>query len=510
MSENWADIVEAERESNKRIGGLIESAPGSKENYEGVDLRRQIPSPAAVQLIKEELARRHSVVPLEVKNGVLTVAAAEPSPALANLLGMVARCRVKFKVATPEEIKRAQDLSYGRVVALPQTPVETEEAAQWSEEVLGRLLSSAIKAKASDVHLEPQEDKVIARYRIDGVLHDASDISLADYPAVVGRIKVLAGLSVVDSHIPQDGQMTYNSVDIRVSTLPTVHGIEKIVMRILDRRKVVFRLEELGFEEEALQTYREIIALPYGMILVVGPTGSGKTTTLYATLNELDRTSRNVISLEDPVEYRFNRVTQVQVNPKAGLTFAAGLRSILRQDPDVIVVGEIRDAETASIAVQAALTGHLVLSSLHATDTISAVFRLLDIGIEPYLVAAALSGVVAQRLVRMTCRECGKTVSISPAEKSYIEKYLPGHDIETQFAGDGCMACGGTGYTGRESVTEVLALTQDLKHMIGQGSSPSELFQAAKERGLITLREAGILKVARGRTTVAEVMRAVF
>ncbi|MGB9880814.1 MAG: GspE/PulE family protein, partial [Anaerolineae bacterium] len=406
-----------------------------------------------MKLLPEETAKKYGVVPLEIRDGYLWIAAPQDNPQVANLLSMVTQRRVKFVVTNPAEIARVQEAVYGRVVTVSQSSQSQIDAGTWAVQALERIVGTAVQARASDIHFEPQDNKAIIRYRIDGVLHDAGDVTLVEYQALLGRIKVIAGMSVVDHLLPQDGQIRFQGVDVRASTLPTVCG-EKVVLRLLDRSRVIVDLERLGFEESALRAYREAVQKPYGMVLIAGPTGSGKTTTLYATIAETDKVARNVVTLEDPVEFRFERVSQVQVNPKAGLTFASGLRSILRQDPDVIVVGEIRDRETADIAIQAALTGHLVLSSVHATDTVSAVFRLLDIGVEPYLVAAALNGIAAQRLVRKVCKSCAREVSVSEVELAYAKTV--GIEVSSQCAGVGCPDCAGTGFKGRSVAGEVL------------------------------------------------------
>ena len=512
----WKRAVEIQREADARVGALLGAEAGAharqeefvREGYRPVDLKRERASEEALELIPEHLARKYRVLPLGVRDGCLEVACSEPSQQLANLLTLRTRRPVRFRVAPAGEVDRAIDSYYSRVVSVPRDEGATADDT-WAARTVDACLQGAIKARASDVHLDPQEGEVLVRYRIDGVLHDAGTIPLEHYPSVVSRVKVLAGMSVVEHLVPQDGQMVYEGpsgrVDVRASVVPSVRG-EKVVLRVLDRGRVSFDLETLGFEPEALALYRSMVRKPHGMVLVVGPTGSGKTTTLYSSIRELDLQSLNVMTLEDPVEYQFPRVTQVQVNPKAGLTFAAGLRAFLRQDPDVIVVGEIRDSETAKIAVQAALTGHLVLSSLHAMDAVSGLLRLLDMGVEPYFVAAAVTGVVAQRLVRKICPECREERPLGEVEAAFVRQ--AGLEPPARLPrGSGCAACAGTGYAGRTGIYEVLAVTEELRVLLARGAGRDQVAKAALAAGMEPLVKAGLKKALRGETSVAEVVR---
>jgi general secretion pathway protein E len=372
--------------------------------------------------------------------------------------------------------------------------------------LVNQILIKAVNVGASDIHFEPYEDETIVRLRMDGELHDYIKISPSKYSEVVSRIKVMANLNVAEKRIPQDGKfhirVAQKDYDVRVSVVPTVFG-ERIVLRILDKSGKLLTLEDLGLSKEDLKKVERLISKPYGMILVTGPTGAGKSTTLYAMLLKLKNPRRNIITIEDPVEYQIKGISQIQVNPKVGLTFSAGLRSILRQDPDVIMVGEIRDSETAQIAVQSALTGHLVLSTLHTNDAPSAVTRLKDMEIEPFLIASALEGVIAQRLVRKICPHC--RVEYKPSSEELKELGLPEGDY-TFYKGKGCSHCLGTGYKGRIAIFEVLELNEELKKLITKTQDANEIRKKAYEFGFKTMLQDGIEKILKGITTSEEVL----
>jgi type IV pilus assembly protein PilB len=376
------------------------------------------------------------------------------------------------------------------------------------------LISQAIHDACSDIHREPEEHNLRVRYRIDGVLHEMQSAPKAIQSQVISRIKIMADVDIAERRKPQDGRISVHvdgtDVDLRVATLPTVWG-EKVVMRILNTAAVAADLRQLSFSESTLERYKTSYTKPYGMILATGPTGSGKSTTLYATLREISRPEVNVITVEDPVEYRMNGINQIQVNPKAGLTFAAALRSILRADPDVVLVGEIRDAETAQIAVEAALTGHLVLSTLHTNDAPSAVTRLTEMGIEPYLVASALDCVVAQRLARRLCTRCREVYTPSEAEYAaigadWIFRQPPPRQL---YRPTGCSACANTGFKGRLAVHEVMTVSKEIEHLTALRKSTRELNQMAREQGMVSLRQDGWAKVAQGQTSIEELLRVV-
>ncbi|WP_448587667.1 GspE/PulE family protein [Thermocrinis sp.] len=371
--------------------------------------------------------------------------------------------------------------------------------------------STLIKAatlSASDIHIEPYQDASSVRFRLDGVLHDYMSIPPSLHESVVSRIKILANLNVAERRVPQDGKIRVKiggkELDIRVSVVPTTFG-ERVVLRLLDRSSTMLTLEDLGLLPEDLEKVKRLAGKPYGIVLATGPTGSGKSTTLYAMILQIKSPERNIITIEDPPEYQVKGVSQIQVNPKVGLTFASGLRAILRQDPDVIMVGEIRDSETAEIAVHAALTGHLVLSTLHTNDAPSAIARLADLGIEPFLIASSLEGVIAQRLVRKVCPNC--KVSYKPSEEELRELALEGEHIF--YRGVGCDACMGTGYRGRTGLFEVLELDEELKQLILKTQDANTIRKVAKEKGFRDMLEDGVRKVLMGITTPEELIRAI-
>ncbi len=372
------------------------------------------------------------------------------------------------------------------------------------------IIAQAVKCGASDIHIEPEEDGARVRLRTDGVLYEAAQLTKPVMQAVVSRIKVLAGMDIAEKRLPQDGsiklELDGRSVDLRISTLPTILG-EKAVIRILDRERFALKLDELDFTPQNLELYRSLYSGGNGIVLLTGPTGSGKTTTLYATLTELNSDERNIVTVEDPVEYRIAGINQVAVNEKAGLTFASGLRSILRQDPDIMMIGEIRDLDTAQTAIHAALTGHLVLSTLHTNSAAGAVVRLIDMGIEPFLVASALRGVVAQRLVRRICPHCKTAYAASEEEKAYLNVDA-GAEL-TLYKGAGCEHCRGTGYLGRMALQEVMPVLPELKKFILKETQDSVMFGEARKFGAVSMREDGVRKVLNGLTTVSELLRAV-
>ncbi len=379
-------------------------------------------------------------------------------------------------------------------------------------QVVGRILTQAMRDRASDVHIEPTDGVIRVRYRIDGALKEVLTLPASMGVGLVSRIKIMAGMNIVERRRPQDGQLRTEidgrEVDVRVSTLATIWG-EACVMRVLDRTRSVMRLSDLGMPADSGARYTEFVKAPFGMVLCAGPTGSGKTTTLYATLSEISDPSRNVMTIEDPVEYVFPSVNQIQTNEQAGLTFATGLRSILRQDPDVILVGEIRDVETARIAVQSALTGHFVLSSLHATDSVSALHRFLDMGIESFLVASSVIGIVGQRLVRRICPSCREVYELSDEERSFYEG-SEGPEKTEFVRGAGCNFCSGTGYQGRIGVYELLSVTPEIKRLVVGWATQDELRRLAERQGMRSLRQEAINLVAQDVTTVSEVIRSIY
>jgi type II secretory ATPase GspE/PulE/Tfp pilus assembly ATPase PilB-like protein len=395
--------------------------------------------------------------------------------------------------------------------------------------LVSMLIAQAMMDHASDIHLDPEGDHIMVRYRIDGVLAEVRTLPREMHAPIVSRIKILANMDIAEKRMPQDGRfqarITHTdsgpvvtavfrerstlrmdgdtTVDIRVSTLPVIQG-ETVVMRILDRTQIIMSLEGLHFSQDMLERYQRLVTRPYGMILVTGPTGSGKTTTLYASMNTVDRKANNIVTVEDPVEYQMMGVNQLQVNPKAGVTFAGGLRSILRQDPDIIMVGEIRDRETAEIAIHAALTGHLVFATLHTNDAAGAATRLIDMGIEPFLISSSVIGIIAQRLIRKICDRCKKSYVSTPEMLKSLGIATP---VVTFYRGEGCPACKNTGYQGRVGLFELMEMTEAIRGLIVGKASSSSIKSAAAQAGFRTLRQEGMIKAAAGVTSVEEVLR---
>ncbi len=465
-----------------------------------------------------DILKTYRLVPLEEDEGFLKVLAPRGvNPlTLEELRFSLGKEVIPVFVSEEEFSQRLQE-----VLAQEEVQIEGEEGQEqevrdilYEEETspavsfVNQTLIKAVNLSASDIHIEPYENTSIVRLRLDGILHEYTRIPLSLHEQVVSRIKVLANLNVAERRVPQDGKIAVKvgrkHLDIRVSVVPTVFG-ERVVLRLLEKGGKLLRLEDLGLWEEDLIRLRRLAQKPYGIVLATGPTGAGKSTTLYAMILEIKSPKRNIITIEDPPEYQIEGVSQIQVNPKVGLTFAVGLRAILRQDPDVIMVGEIRDSETAEIAVQSALTGHLVLSTLHTNDAPSAITRLFDLGIEPFLIASALEGVIAQRLVRRICTHCKEPYK--PTEEELSELGLSGE--YTFYRGRGCEHCMGTGYRGRTGIYEVLEVDEEVKKHILKTQDAVELRNFAKSKGFKSMLEDGIRKVLAGITTSEEVLRAV-
>ena len=489
-------------------------------------LRDTSPQPEALRLVPEAMARKYSVIPVFVEGNVLHVAMADSSDIMAlEALASWSQMRVEPEPSTKQEVLEAIDFNYksydeiekhisgislseGTLSTNNQIAIDTATDAPVAQ-ALTLIIDEAVKARASDIHVEPGEDRVRVRYRIDGSLHEMFSLPLTTMTPIVSRIKILASMNIADHHRPQDGQFSVKAkgrqIDVRVGIIPTVHG-EMAVLRLLDKSRATLSLTDLGFLPDSLARYESMLRVPYGIILVSGPTGAGKTTTLYASLNSLDQTERNIITVEDPVEYRFSNINQIQVNPRAGITFASGLRSILRLDPDVILIGEIRDAETANIAIQSALTGHLVLSSIHANDAVGVVLRLIDLGVEPFLVSSALIGVIAQRMVRRLCSNCARPVEAS-VEESLLYSQETGEQRQEFLYGAGCKTCASSGYRGRTGIFELFTTSNDIKRLLLKGTTANELRAQAIREGMLTLLKDGMTKVKNNITTPTEVLR---
>ena len=491
-----------------------------------VDLRSEKIDPAAVALISEDVARRYLVLPISRTSNRLTVAMTDPTD-LQVLQDLASRTGYTIDpvITTEEDLQEHVDRAY-RITAQPLSGVEASEydipesrlTAQTLREsgpaqVINLLLHQALQDRASDIHIEPSDSRLRIRFRIDGILHEVMNLPLDMHPTIISRLKIMCGMNIAERRRPQDGQLTFEvmdrSVDVRVAISGTVAG-EMSVLRLLDDKKfTLLSLDQLGFRPDSEEAFRKLLRLPYGMVIVCGPTGSGKSTTLYASVLQMNRIENKVISIEDPVEYHMADVNQMQVNPEADITFASQLRSILRLDPDVILVGEIRDQETALIATQAALTGHLVLTTLHANDTVSALIRLKELGVPPYLVASSVAGIVAQRMVRAVCQTC-MTLTDRPVAEQHAYAAEMGEEKQRFQYGSGCNACAQTGYVGRIGVFEVLNITDGIRQLFLEDAPRHQLFSKAVDEGIIVLRKDGMIKVQQNLTTPYEVMRVMF
>lgn len=502
---------------------------------EAVNLRELVIPDEVIASIPRHIAKKFRVIPVQKFGNTITVAIADPSDldtvdSLTHLLG----AEINLQVAPEEDIEAAlnkyyggsgqtavdkmiQDITRGEVeIAQPKAMTEMDDGSTVEADaplikLVNSMIVEAFRMRASDIHLEPLEKRFRVRYRIDGVLHEMKSPPKRLQPAIITRLKIQSNMSIAEHRVPQDGRIQAKVggklIDLRVSCLPTSHG-ESIVMRILDKEGLRLGLGELGFFSDDQQLFERLIALPDGIILVTGPTGSGKTTTLYSVLHFINRPDRKIITVEDPVEYLLSGINQVQVNEAVGLTFATALRSILRQAPNVIMIGEIRDLETANIAINASLTGHLVFSTLHTNDAPSAVTRLIDIGVKPFLVASSTRALMAQRLVRKVCKRCA-TPALPSETEMRILKIDPNNSPGATFLkGKGCADCNQTGYRGRMGIFEIFVIDDEVRKLIYEKVSASVLRQRAREMGMRTLREDGIRKVLAGLTTAEEVIRA--
>lgn len=488
-----------------------------------VDLSSYLIKPEVIKLVPEATARKYKLIPLHKIGNSLTVAMVDPLNFYAlDEVRLKCGCEVKSAISTETGIMKTIEQYYGVTGTMEEVAkaIKKEELEKREEDlaedapvikIVNLLLMQAVKEGASDIHIEPERDKLRTRFRVDGILHEVEGPPKHLQQAVISRVKVLSKMDIAEKRKPQDGRfemkMENKEIDLRVSTIPTNYG-ENLVMRILDKTSILLKLEDIGFSKGILGGYEELITRPHGIILVTGPTGSGKTTTLYASLNKINSVEKNIITIEDPIEYELELIRQVQVNPKADVTFANALRSFLRQDPNIMMVGEIRDLETAEVAIQAALTGHLVFSTLHTNDAPSALTRLIDMGVEPFLISSSIIGIIAQRLVRTICPKCK-------------EEFKPGEDVlkglgiaskpkEGQslfFRGKGCQSCKQTGYKGRLGIFEMLLMDDRIREMVITKRSSGEIKKAAVEAGMKTLRDDGLEKVLEGKTTVEEVLR---
>lgn len=537
-AERLTNALALQREQGGKIGevlGLeeqtITAILSTQFAIQVADLRNEEPQKEALDRVGEELARHYHVLPLRIDEENRTWIVTNDPRDDEAIRTLTVRCgRIGLLLGNRSDIEKLLHSAYSvlkdaQVFVQAHQLTETKSPQQLADEptarvdenapvvqVVNRIVTQAVRQRASDVHIEAQTSGIRVRYRVDGVLNEVLNLPSSMGAAISSRIKVMAELNIVEKRRPQDGQFGFEvdgrPIDVRTSVVATVHG-EKIVLRILDKQRSLIGLRDLGMPEQFIADYSKIVKAPLGMLLVTGPTGSGKTTTLYATLAEMNDPTKNVVTVEDPVEYQFDGINQMQISESAGISFADGLRGILRQDPDTILVGEIRDIETARIAMQAALTGHFVLSSLHAVDAIAAVHRFTDMGIEPFLVASAVSGVVGQRLLRRNCPSCSV-----PEKPSSDRVRLVAAQLGTAKAnfrrGEGCASCGFTGYRGRVGVYELLTMSDRLRHMVVDRATHSEMRKVAVNEGMVTMQTQAFQMVANGQTTIEEVLRAVY
>ncbi|KGR84816.1 GspE/PulE family protein [Lysinibacillus odysseyi] len=481
----------------------------------------QIPiDPELLHLVPAELAKRAQLIPIRREKNKLFIAMADPMDYFAiEEVRMATGCQIETTIAAKDDLYRTitkyYDLQESMEAALSDVQVNAQDAQQEITDedspivrLVNQIIANGVAQRASDIHFDPQETEFRVRYRVDGVLRTERSLPKHMQNMMTARVKIMGNLNITENRIPQDGRIKINvnfrPVDIRLSTLPTVYG-EKIVMRILDLSNAPNDIGQIGFSPENEELFSSIINRPNGIVLITGPTGSGKSSTLYAALSELNGEDVNIITVEDPVEYQMTGINQIQVKEEVGLTFAAGLRSILRQDPDIVMIGEIRDLETAQIAIRASLTGHLVLSTLHTNSAVESISRLKDMGIEPFLISSSLVGAMAQRLVRKICRDCSREVPATEREKEIFA--VNGMTVTTVHRGRGCAACSNTGYRGRMAIHEILPIDRELKELILSQVSGNALRDCMKKKGYNTLLQDGLLKVLSGITTTEEVLR---
>lgn len=531
INEQQLDYALKNKSRDEKLGDFLikESVLTEQQLIEVLEFQLGIPhitlnkyaiDPELLQLVPRELAKRANIMPVRRDKNKLLIAMSDPMDYFAiEEVRMATGCQIETSIAAKDDLYRTitkyYDLQASMDAALSEVFVNTTEVQQEITDedsaivrLVNQIIANGVAQRASDIHFDPQETDYKVRYRVDGVLKTERSLPKYMQNMMTARVKIMGGLNITENRIPQDGRIKVNvefkSIDIRLSTLPTVYG-EKIVMRILDVSNAATAISQLGFTEKNEALFEKMIAKPNGIVLITGPTGSGKSSTLYAALSNLNNEGVNIITVEDPVEYQLNGVNQIQVKEEVGLTFAAGLRSILRQDPDIIMIGEIRDLETAQIATRASLTGHLVLSTLHTNSAIESVSRLQDMGIEPFLISSSLVGVMAQRLVRKICRDCGTEVEPTIREKEIFADN--GLIVEKVRKGRGCSACGNTGYRGRLAIHELLPVDRELKDLILNRASGNDIRDYMQQSGYNTLLQDGLQKVLQGVTTTEEVLR---
>jgi type IV pilus assembly protein PilB len=528
-------VVKEDWLSQRDLLGLV----AERLRFPPIDLRNLIPEPKVLETIPQDLASYYGVYPISRIGNILTLAVSNPYDVVKlDDIRIVTGCELRLVIALDYSVKEAIDRGYNAgeqemadlLDGIVDQDLELKGGQEEEEEegdtlniadvesgespavkLVNMIIYQAVKERASDIHIEPMEKRIRVRFRNDGKMRETFTPPRRMLNSIVSRIKIMSALDIAEKRRPQDGKfqikMEGRQVDFRVSILPLVHG-EKVVMRILDAGNLALKLDTLGFEQQALSDFKDAVESPYGMILVTGPTGSGKSTTLYSAVKEVMTDSDNFVTVEDPVEYQLEGVNQVQVNPKAGLTFAGALRSILRQDPDVVMIGEIRDSETIEIAVKAALTGHLVLSTLHTNDAPSTITRMVDMGVDPFMVASSTLLVSAQRLARKLCEHCKEPLA-APKDRllhiGFTEEEI--EDDLTLYQPKGCTRCGNAGYAGRFALLETLPMSDEIKRIIVEGGSAVDIKEMALEQGMITLRRCAILNAIRGNTSIEEVLR---
>ncbi|CEN26059.1 type IV pilus assembly protein [[Clostridium] sordellii] len=494
-------------------------------DIENISLTRSNINPDVIKLIPENICRRYKIFPFKIEGNKLLMAMADPQDRQAMQdAKRISGLDIIPYIATMGQVNQAIEIFYSNA-DLDKALKEYSDSGVLKEEsileddinsapivrLVHNILETAVRMKASDIHIERDGDFMRIRFRIDGILSEYMKMNSRPYKAVISRVKIMAGLNISEKRLPQDGRIFLNvdnrSIDYRVSTMPTSKD-EKVVMRVLDRTTFMVSKEKLGLNKKNIQVYDELLENPYGLILVVGPTGSGKTTTLYAMLNQLNSIEKNILTIEDPVEYELDGINQSQINYKAGLDFANALRAFLRQDPDIIMVGEIRDLDTAQIGIRAALTGHLVLSTLHSNTAVSAISRLLDMKVDSFLITSALTGVVSQRLVRKVCENCKTSYLAEEGEKKALNYPLDKELI--LYKGSGCDKCNYTGYKGRTGVYEILKITKSVRDLINRGATEADIQKKAEELGMETMRKDATIKVINGETTIEEMLRVTF
>lgn len=496
-------------------------------NLPYIDLKRHTVSTESLALVPEEIAREENLIPLDSVDGSLVVVMEDPTDVeVIEEITAISGMNVSPTVSSKPDIRTAIDLHYKalsdieREIASFAPLMEAGEALETAEfelaveddpvvRAVNLILGQAVRDRASDIHIVPGHRNVRIRFRVDGVLQDTLTLATASLSPLLSRIKVMAGMDIAERRRPQDGQFSSRigeeEIFFRVATSDTTWG-EMVTLRVLGRSESILDIKGLGLQESTLSLFQRILHSPYGMVLVSGPTGSGKTTTLYAALNQLDRVSKNIMTIEDPVEYNFNGINQIRVNRNADITFASGLRGIMRLDPDVIMVGEVRDEETSEAAIQAALTGHLVFSSVHANDAPGTLYRLTYLGVEPYMVVSAIVGAVSQRLVRKICPYCKVEVEPKGWEMEAYQREMS-EPLSSHFSGEGCSFCAGTGYLGRTGVFEVMIMSDEIRRLFMEGESVVEIRTQSLKEGMTTMRRDGMMKVKQGITTPSEVMR---